>query len=89
MRGDAVVDTAQQPEALFGEREKNVVLGREVAVDGGRAVLDPLGDLADRDVLIALGDEQLARRIENGAADGFAIPFLTFFDAHVEQCSDS
>ena len=89
VRGDAVVNAAQQPETLFGEREEDVVLRWEVAVDRGRAVLDPVGDLPDGDVLVALGDEQVARRIENGSADGFPVSFLTFFDAHVEQCSDS
>ena len=38
--------------------------------------------LPDRDVLEAFGDEQLARRVENGAADGLAVAFLSFFDAH-------
>ena len=41
-------------EAVLGEREVDVVLAGEVAVDGGGAVLDALRNLADRDVTIAL-----------------------------------
>ena len=82
---------AEQPEPLFGEREEDVVLDWEVAVDGGRAVLDALGDLADRDVLEALGDEQLAGGVENGPPHRLAVAFLSFFDAHeprASRCSD-
>ena len=32
---------------------------------------------------IALADEELARGVEDRAPDGLAVPFLTFFDAHV------
>ncbi len=31
---------------------------------------------------IALADEQLARRVEDAAPDGLAVPFLSFFDTH-------
>ena len=62
---DEIAGIAQQPESLFGQREEDVVLAREVEVDGGGAVLDPFGDLADRDVLVALGDEQFAGGVEN------------------------
>ena len=65
---DAVVHAAEQPEAFLGEGEEDVVLRREVAVDRGRAVLDPVGDLADGDVLVALGDEELPGRIQDGPA---------------------
>lgn len=71
----------QQPEALLGKRQEDVVLAREVPVDGRRAVFDFLGDLADRDVVIALGDEQLARGIENRPRDSLPISFLPFLDA--------
>ena len=87
-----VVARIEQPEAFFGERVEDVVLAGEVAVDGRRAVFDALGDLADRDVAVALGHEELAGRIEDGAADGLAISLLTFFNTHdadliAEQCS--
>ncbi len=45
---------AEQPEAFLREREEDVVLAGKVAVDGGGAVLDALGDLADRDVAESL-----------------------------------
>ena len=77
-----VVARIQQPEAFFGERVEDVVLAGEVAVDGRRAVFDALGDLANRDVAVAFGHEQLAGRIEDGAADGLAISLLTFFNTH-------
>ena len=58
-----VVEAAK---AFLGEREEDVVLAGEVAVDGGGAVFDALGDLADRDVPIAFGDEEVARGVEDG-----------------------
>jgi len=48
---------AEQAEALLGEREEDVVLAGEVAVDSSGAVFDALRDLSNRDVLEALGDE--------------------------------
>src|SRR5439155_8390288 len=48
---------AEQPEAFLGELEEDVVLAREVAVDRGGAVLDPLRNLADGHVLVTLGVE--------------------------------
>ena len=47
MRHHAPHPRIEPAEALFGEGEEDVVLAREVAVDRGGAVLDPLGDLAD------------------------------------------
>ena len=73
----------QQPEAFLGEREEDVVLAGEVAVDGRRAVLDALGDLADGDFLVSVGDEELARRIQNRSGDRLPVPFLTFFHTQV------
>src|SRR5262249_6721571 len=72
--------SVQKAETLFGEREKDVVFRREVAVNCGGAVLDPLRDLANRDVLISLADEKLTRSVENGAPDRFPVPLLSFFD---------
>src|SRR5262245_41855335 len=68
-------------EPFLRERVEDVVLAREVAVDGRWAVLDALGDLADRDVVVPLGDEQGARRIEDRPCDRLALPLLTFFDS--------
>jgi hypothetical protein len=72
----------EHAESLFRQRHEDVVLAREVAVDRGRAVLDLLGDLPDRDVPVALGDEKVPRRIQNRAGDSFALAFLSFFDSH-------
>ena len=77
----------EQTEPFFGESEKDVVLRREVAVDRRRTVFDPFGDLADGDVLIPLADEELARGVENGAANRLAVTFVSFFNAHIKQCS--
>ncbi len=82
VHGDQVVARVEQTEAFLRERIKDVVLAWEVPVDGGGAVFDFLGDLADGDVAVALADEQLPGRIEDGPVDSFAISLLTFFDAH-------
>src|SRR5262249_50760332 len=75
----------QQAEAFLRQREEDVVLAGEVAVDGGRAVFDALGDLADRDFVIPMSNEELPGSIQNGWADRFSVAFLTFFEA---QCLD-
>src|SRR5207342_2299875 len=77
-----VPGVAQQAKTLFGQREEDVVLAGKVAIDGGRAVFNALGDLADRHVLVALGDEEVAGCVENRAPHGFPVSLLTFFDAH-------
>ena len=66
--GASLAARKQQPESFLRERQEDVVLAGEIAVDGGGAVLDLLGDLPDRHVLIALRDEQLARGVENPRA---------------------
>ena len=40
----------EEPESLFREREEDVVLAGEIAVNRSRAVFDAFSDLADRDV---------------------------------------
>ena len=82
-RLDALAVREEQPEAFLREREEDVVLAREVAVDRGRAVLDPVGDLPDRHFLVAVGDEQLARGVEDRPEHGLPVPFLSFFDSQV------
>ena len=56
----------QQPKPFFRERKEDVVLAREITIDCGRAVFDALGDLANRNVLKAFGDEQIARGVQDG-----------------------
>ena len=84
---------AEQREPLLGEGEEDVVLAGEVPINRGGAVLDFFRDLADGDVWISFADEQLARRVQDGAADCLAIAFLSFFDPHevriAERRSDS
>ncbi len=72
----------QQAEALFRQREEDVVFRGEVPVDRGGAIFDALGDFADGDVLITLEDEQVARGVQDGPADRFAVAFVTFLDSH-------
>jgi hypothetical protein len=72
----------QLAEALLGEREEDVVLAREVAVDRARAVFDALGDPADRDVAVALGDEQLPRGVENAPPDVLTFPGVALLGSH-------
>ena len=69
--------------AFLGQGEEDVVLAGEVAVDGRGAVLDALGDLANRDALIAFGDEQVARGGEDGGGDGLPFTVLAFFCSHI------
>ena len=63
---------------------REVTNGAAMLVAPGDAggVRDALRDLADRHVGIALAHEEIAGRVQNGAADGFAVAFLTFLDAH-------
>src|SRR5262249_38376840 len=70
-------------ESFFSEGVENVVFRREISVDGCGAVLDALGDLANRDMLIAVSNEQIAGRVQNGAANRFSLASLSLFDAHV------
>src|ERR1700752_4167641 len=70
----------QQPESFFRQREEDVVLAGKIAVNRSRAVFNPLGDLPDRYVVIALGDEQIPRRIENCSRNRLPLPLLTFLD---------
>src|SRR6266487_6175124 len=78
----AVGRIAEQPEPFLGEREKDVVLARKVAVDGRRAVLDALRDFSNRHVPVALGREEIARGVENGSTDGLPVALLAFLDPH-------
>jgi hypothetical protein len=80
--GLSVVARKEDSEPLFGERQEDVVLAGKIAVDGGRAVLNLLRDLADRDVLVTLGDKQIARSVQNRPGDRLPFPFLTFLDSH-------
>src|SRR5207248_6036245 len=73
---------AQQTEAFFRQLEEDVVFAGEVAVDRRGAVLDPLSDLADGDIGVALGDEEIARRVEDRSTDSLAITFLSLLDSH-------
>ena len=75
-------------ESFLGEREEDVVLTGEVAVDRRRAVLDALGDLADRDLSVTLGDEEVPRCGENGVADREPLSVLSFLDAHRFRISE-
>src|SRR5687767_6797608 len=75
-------------EPFLGEGEKDVVLAREIAVDRRRAVFDAVRYLADRDVLVALGDEEVPCRIEDGPGHGLALAFLTFFDSQPTPLDD-
>ena len=77
-----IVGIAEQPESFLGEREEDVVLAGEVSVDGGGAVFDAFGDFPNGDVLVALGDEQLAGGVQNRPAHRFAISLVTFLDSH-------
>ena len=73
----------EEPEALLGQREEDVVLGGEVAVKGCRAVLDALGDFSDRYVLIALTNEEVARRVQNGTAHGLPVTIVALSNPHL------
>ena len=73
----------EEAEALFGKREEDVVLAGEVTVDGRRAVFDPLGDLADGNLMVAVGHEELAGGVQDGPGHRLALAFLPFFDAQV------
>ena len=50
------------------ELEEDVLLAREVVVEGCLCGTQPLGDLANRGVLVALLVEQLERDVENALA---------------------
>src|SRR4051812_10845864 len=73
----------EEAEPLFREGEEDVVLARKIAVDGRRAVLDTVRDLADRDLLVAVRNEELTRRVQNRPGDRLSLSFLSFFYAQV------
>ena len=70
---------ADLAEAFLGEREEDLVLRREVAVDRAGAVFDLGGDVADGDLGVAVGDEELERGVEDGATRGLTRVLLAFF----------
>ena len=72
----------EDSEPLFSERQEDVVLAGKIAINGGGAVLDLLGDFSDGDVLVALGDEQLARSVQNRPGDRLPFPLMPFLDSH-------
>ncbi len=76
------IEIAEQSESLLRQREKDVVLARKVAVDRGRAVFDSLGNLADGNVLVTLGDEQFPGGVENSTPYRLAVALLAFLNAH-------
>jgi hypothetical protein len=73
----------EEPEPFLRKREEEIVFAREVAVDRGGAVLDAVRDLPERDLLIAMGDEELAGRVENRSGHRLPLTFLSFFDSQV------
>jgi hypothetical protein len=73
----------QLPEAFLGQSEKQVVFAGKVAVEGSGAVFDLLRDLPNGDVAVALGDEELARSVQDLPPDFFPLALLPFLDAHV------
>ena len=77
-----LVARKEDSEPLFGERQEDVVLAGKIAVDRGRAVLDLLRDLPDRDVLVTLGDKQIARGVQNRPGDRLPFPLLPLLDSH-------
>ena len=64
-------------------REEDLVLRREVAVDRAGTVFDLRGDVADGDLGVAVGDEQLERGIEDRTPRDLTGVLLAFFSAHV------
>jgi hypothetical protein len=66
-RGVGQLARAEVPEALFGQRVEDFVFRGEVAVDGAGAVFHARRDIADRGLAVAVADEEVERRVENGA----------------------
>jgi hypothetical protein len=56
-RGIAGAIAIKKSKSFFSERVEAVVFRWEISVDGRRAVLDALGDLANRDVLVAVSNK--------------------------------
>jgi hypothetical protein len=80
-RRSFVARREEHPKTFLGERQKDVVFALEVTVDGGGAVFDFFRDLANRNVLISLRDEQLARSIQDRPRYRFPLSLLTFLDS--------
>src|SRR5690242_12301452 len=78
-----VTGPKQQPETFLRQGEEDVVLAREVAVDGRRAVLDALRDFADGDFLVTVADEKVAGCIEDGAGHCLSIAFLSLLESQI------
>ena len=74
---------AELSEAFLGEGEEDLILRREVAVDGAGAVFDLGGDVSNGDLRVPVCDEEFERGVQNGAARAFARELLAFFSARV------
>ena len=77
---------ADLTEAFLGQREEDLVLRREVAVDRGRTVFDLGGDGSDGNLGVAVGDEKLEGGVKDGATRAFTRLLLAFFAAHFSCC---
>jgi hypothetical protein len=64
-RGDLAEALGERQVVLVAQRPHHRHLVFEMKIDRGRRVLDRLGDLAHRHRVVALLDEQLARRVED------------------------
>src|SRR5688572_7181841 len=81
LAGARRIGSTQDAKPFLRQREEDVVLAREIAVDRTRAVFDALRNLSYRDVVIPLGDEEIPGRVQNGSGDSLALALLTFFNS--------
>jgi hypothetical protein len=77
-----LVHPMKDSSVFFGKGQEDVILAREVGIESRGAVLDAIGDLAQRDLSNTLGDEQFARCGQDGLANSRAMALPTLVRSH-------
>ena len=72
----------QLREGLLAEAEHQLLLVLEVQIDGGRGIVDALGDAPHREAVVPLADEQRARGVEDLLPEELLLSCTPVADTH-------